>query len=784
MALIDEVKKVCKDLAPHGWSGLLSAHGLDISRNDLGDALNETLAVDRTISGFRDFALEGVRGIEPGVPSQSLLYHALASPNVKTYEQGRALTKFPTPKQIEAVENYVYASTKRTLVDVLDIISGMPHFAIAVFAVEYRPRQQTSHRAHADLCFSRTGVARVGALPPHYVPEMRGYVSLAPGDDPKSFRVRPARYAPFIAVQMKGDVDSFGPARFDLGVATGQSAESDSTTDFWVPLHKLFDGDECFADRSITVDVTAEHTNEKLRRIHQERMGLKTQGFDSGHHTPKIDGPPFRYHEDIAEFSTEVNHGSHLLVPDIHPSFVGEVRDEQGNRIGANVPEVQGGGDFSPTYLIPSSTGARRAPEYVHVRDKILANGNLDHFNEQRNVQDNVDAGGYSAQHYHDFTGDGWVLAECAQIASRVPRSVPAYSLVAAPDFFPLVGQGELMDWWISSAANAFRFSIWWQAFPFSLSDQRTAPNLAINETAMAMFRPEDISVSALISPPLPVGQTNRQITQSEPSGELRHSHMPDYASGYYAPGWDTSFARNNNGDEHLASFGLGSPFPEDAKLCAALSTYWPAAAPDSSRQYATRRPLVAPLTDEEVGLGAAPSWDGNRGGIVVTRDSGTRVVEYTREEYVDYVKNSIDAEFSIATTSKVTFEEYVARLLAMHRAYQAVGEIPPRPDASGTIPNSERERWTRARALWSMISFVPVDQTDPDVVAAASDGHPLGGIIYRIHLYRQNGELNHPNDFRKVHIRIGAEKQLLVDPRPRALVKSAAGKWERVPVI
>lgn len=35
MALIDEVRKVCDRLAPHGWGDLLAQHGLDIGVPDL-----------------------------------------------------------------------------------------------------------------------------------------------------------------------------------------------------------------------------------------------------------------------------------------------------------------------------------------------------------------------------------------------------------------------------------------------------------------------------------------------------------------------------------------------------------------------------------------------------------------------------------------------------------------------------------------------------------------------------------------------------------------------------
>ena len=60
-----------------------------------------------------------------------------------------------------------------------------------------------------------------------------------------------------------------------------------------------------------------------------------------------------------------------------------------------------------------------------------------------------------------------------------------------------------------------------------------------------------------------------------------RHAALPDAAAGIFAPGWDTSGDRvpGAEGQTHLSSYGLGSPFPEDAKLCAALSTFWPAVA-------------------------------------------------------------------------------------------------------------------------------------------------------------------------------------------------------------
>ncbi len=86
MALLDNVKAVCDELAPHGWGDLLKAHGLDIGVpvSGLAAELARPLDVNRTLAGFDDSVITGgkAKGIEPGKPAFSLLYHALASPNV------------------------------------------------------------------------------------------------------------------------------------------------------------------------------------------------------------------------------------------------------------------------------------------------------------------------------------------------------------------------------------------------------------------------------------------------------------------------------------------------------------------------------------------------------------------------------------------------------------------------------------------------------------------------------------------------------------------------------
>ena len=89
MSLMDDVKKVCDRLAPLGWKDLLltvTNNALDISQPTtakLKKALGLPLAtIDRTVSGFEDFHRTANQAITGGRPAHSLLYHALASPDV------------------------------------------------------------------------------------------------------------------------------------------------------------------------------------------------------------------------------------------------------------------------------------------------------------------------------------------------------------------------------------------------------------------------------------------------------------------------------------------------------------------------------------------------------------------------------------------------------------------------------------------------------------------------------------------------------------------------------
>ncbi len=736
MPLINQVKQICDRLALAGWRNLFLQHGLDITARDLKTELTKELTnIDRSVPGFEDFAFEGTRGIEPGLPARSLLYHGFASTNVVKGADGLDLREFPTLAEIEAIENYVFGIEPPSLSDLSNRGRGQL-MAIVVFASEYRPASETVHRKYADMCFSRTGVARVGTAAPVYDARNRGFVPFVEGDD-FAFAVLGSRYSAYIAVQLQGNENVFGPMNF----------RNDQNREFWVPLHKLFDGDECIRGLNLNVSLEANHVNEKLRRLHLE---LQKKGLDTGWSEPDISQPPFIFSEGIAEWSRNPEHGKGMLMPVVHNNLI-EAARYQNKPLTFKVPPNPENG-FSPSLLIQSNGPSRPAPEYVHVRHQVQPDGTIVDLNNLPDVAQKVRQGGYDAQHYLDFTGDGWIDAVVPELATAFPRQVPAYSLVTAPDFYPNCDQRELLEWWQQRVPTSLRDSIWSQP-PLTLSDERLAPNLQLEG---ADFRAEDTTATAIIS--LPSSGSARQMPLGN-AQTMRHNYLPDAAAGVFAPGWDTS-VDNTDDTNHLAAYGLGSPFPEDAKLCAALSAFWPAVAPDAGRSFSRNFATVSPMTDAEI---IDLPWDGVVGPSVVIRNN-QQLVEYTRFDHVDYIENSLNKKFSLSLTGKVDVNEYTNRVIAMTRAYRAAG-----------IGDREKR-------AWGILSFRDVEREERELeVAMKQTGTRLQGNVYRFEFYRRGREIQHDSDFRKVYVEILETVVTFVGAPPRILVQRNNGGFQAV---
>jgi hypothetical protein len=782
MALIDDVRLTCSELAPHGWRELLlgvTGGELDIASGDLAFELSKPLEyIDRRVEGFDDFADEGQRGIEPGIPARSLLLHALASPGVVRLAD-RELGAFPTLKQIEAVENYVYGVEPPTLAELLARRS-LGRIAIVVFATEYRTVLRTPHRRHADLCFSRTGLARVGTAAAHYDPKTRQFEPLV-ADDPFAFRVMPVRYSPYVAIEQPGQKGSF-PARFQPGDADRQ---------FWLPIHKLFDGDECIRGLDLDIDLRAHHQNEKLRRLY---LYLKENGIYAGWEGRDLDNPPFVFTDGIAELCGEEQFGSGLLVPTRHDHLT-EPADYDGKPLSMAIPRNYGSTApsseilsryFSGLYVEPAGPTppkpegqtvipngeSHRAPEILNSRHKVLPDGqevNLNRFPDIRKV---LTQGGYQARHFVDFSGDGWIEASCPHLAVDIPTRVAAYSVVSAPDFFPYCDQSQLMEWW-PHVPRSIRSGLW-AVVPKALSDQRHAPNVRLKG---AGFEIEDQTATAIVC--MTGSDSAKQRPAFEPDTPLLSS-LADAGAGVFNPGWDVTTdsdsAQDGRGNTDtrffLTAYGLGSPFVEDAKICAALGTYWPAVAPDATRTFQPSRdwPTVCPLTDEEIGQVGDMPWDGVPGPRRVSQ-AKSEYVEYTDIDYADYVDNALAGKITAKLTSRVDSREYQSRVLAMAWVYWALGIEFPWHLHNGNPETSYFQKiqtFLQAKAKWSVFSFTKSDsdRRDPRLREAEHESgvELLGDVVYRFEVYRWGRDVQNPKVFWQRWVEVLDEATLYTD--------------------
>ena len=721
MDLLQSITRLCTRLAPGGWHSLLLSHDLDILAVRLDTELLKPLTIDRSLRGFEDFASAGTRAIEAAQPAHSLLYHALASPGVTHDAAGQPLQLFPTPSEIEAVLDYVYGVSPPTLESLQQQAQGCP-LAVAVFASEYRNAADTVHGQHADLCFSRTGIARVGTAPCRYDAQLRSFLPFV-DHDPYGIRIMPVRYNAYIAMQHKGDAPRFGPMDFQTG---------DAELDFWVPLHKLFNGAQCLAGMDLTLDLDNHQVNEKLRHIHLRHSG-------TGWQEPQISQSPFVISDGLAHWATQDDLGLGLLLPQDKPKLVEEA-SYQGQCL---------------SFLMPANTSGM-----VHGRHKLDEEGRFEDLNDREGVAELVKQGGYRALHYHDGTADGWVRAHCQPLDNLLP-SVAAYSVIGAPDFFALCSQRQLLRW--AREEPALPDPNIWHARLEALSNVRYCANLSLQDQP---FSAEDRGVTAIVALPREAQSTsspaNRVATVARPSS------LPDAAAGVFGPGWEVGWVRQRAEDgswlNMLSGYQMASPFTEDVRICAALGSYWPGVAPDSARTFEPRSSLhsIIPLTDAEIGQGGATAWDHQQGPQLIQHD-GRMLVRYHSYEYTDYTQVALDGHFSLQLTGRVTQQEYQDRVLSMHRVYNVLG--------AGS-DNGQRN-------TWPLLAFRRVQRPDPELDTAQQEaGLILNGWVHRYQVYKRGASWTPDSDFKLRYVNIERQVSLLVSASA-ILIKEGSGPWQ-----
>ncbi|MCJ0869719.1 hypothetical protein [Streptomyces sp. AP-93] len=796
-ALADAVADACARLAGRGWRTLLltaTRGALDIGAPDLAAELAKPVPdLDRSVPGFEDFSPAlPARGIEPGIPARSLLYHAFASPHVTTDGRGRTLGAFPGLAEIEAVENYVYGVRPPSLARLREIAGENP-LGVVVFALDYRDATGSVHGRHADLCFSRTGITRMGTTGPHYDARTRQF---AP-QDPKSpfvFRTVPQRFAPYIAMQVTGaDRRSFGPR--DI-------VDGDDERAFWVPVHKLFPGRECVEGLDLSLTLGSHLVNEKLKRMH---LFLREQGYPTEWTGKDLEKFPFTIRDEkIAALLPPQKgaHGSGVLAPRPGPfadraRFEGEwlsfnvsadLVQDPGILYFSSVQLIPGSLETEPTYLEGTAPdNDRRSPEYVNIRHRLHSDGRLENLNLNPDMDTIIREGGYRAQHWVDFAGDGFVSVDCPQLASEIDTFKPAFCSVAPPDFFPHVNQHDLAVWWRTEVPEAIRDALW-AVPPHPLSEFRFAGDITLPKG----FDIYDDTLTAVLGHPAP----GEPLARPLPAGARgRYTGLPDAAAGVTDPGWEVSqgLVYSEPGlplQRYTQAYSLGTPFLEDVKLCAALGSYWPSVAPDATRTFTPLKdapgfaypwPTIVPLTDAEIGmeetdgLGRLP-WDGIRGPEVRTVD-GRQVVAYQDIDRADYI--TTQDRLTAHLTARVDLAETKSRVLAMSAVYWSLGIHDPdfvtRFGARAVI------EILKAKSAWAVVSFTTVDADDTGLAQAqqATGSRLTGTRRYRVRVYRPGTESRDPSDIQKVLVEI-EEDVLAFTDGTAVLLRRGGGPWTR----
>lgn len=787
------VTLLCRRLASLGWRDLLrdvTGGQLDLAADDLERQLLAPLRkIDRTHPGFGDFSLAGTKAVEPGIPDRSLLYHALAAPTVVANRRGEKLKGFPTLAEIETLENFIYGSRKATLEDLAGP-SKPEDLAVVVFALHYRSTPMSVTGRHAQLCFSRTGIARLGTIEPDYDAERRSFSGVDP-ERPFEFRVMPRRFAPYLARRLRGYNGQFGLQDPQAG---------DDAREFWVPVHKLFSGTECISGLSLEVQFNSGMQNDELASFHRSVQG---RGLTTGWTGQDLEEFPFVIKDEkIASLSRNEADGNGLMVPLpdkiireayykgerlTFPYHTSLARFPRNIQISSLFVMPAAAAPLEPGYYLDADQDSpRNAPEYINVRHEVK-DGEVTSLNGRPDLMALVRKGGYDAQHYIDSAGDGWVGVTCKQLEQRgITGNLPAFCLVGLPDFLPSVNQRDLMAWWQTEVPKPMRATLW-TVPPLALSHARIAANVELG----VGFSLYDKTVTAIVAQLEAAPAPGKQEVQ-KPNGPVNYEKvgLPDGSPGLFDPGWDVSIGvRSKNGGteihKYLVGHGLGSPFIEDAKLCAALGAYWPALAPDATRQFEPEKkmggisypwPSIVPQTDEELGMvpagnGKLLPWDGIPGPRRRLIE-GKAHVAYQGMEHVDYIDTV--GTMTAVLTARIGAPEYKARALAMAAVYWSMGI-----QEGNTLAPDNYRKLMQQKSEWAVLSFKAVPPEDAGLreIQAAVKHRFSGQYAFRFEVYRWGKHRVDPADPKIMLVEILEEFTAYSDGR--AVIKKMDDQWK-----
>ena len=747
--LQDSFIKLLRVLKEKKWIEFLNIQfniDLDPDNPDLNLELDKVIPDITKKYGFDDFA--GIRMIEPGRPSMSLLFHALASPRIhpKILSQPFENNQYLDYEQINLLEDYIYSLLKLDI----DDKSLEEEYVFAVFSYEYRTAYKTPDCSpYADFVFSRTGISRIGQHSYNYDRKSRSFVNLPKDANPKEIAVMPAKYGLFLAKITKAhNVNLMSEERYD----TRGFPLHKKSRDFLVPVRKIFENDPLLNGAEIIFYES--HVNEKLARLckFESIENLKDKNTDYDLHLPpfkKINSTNDKGIELTGHNSNMVslskNGSSVLLIPVANDLIRFAKHDNKltffkvppkqkllpfqldssrrytslklqtkpfQNALDAMITE-----GMAKYYKPTRFSAPRNAPLFANIRYKVDCQDlkTTIHLDESYpNFYNVIKDGNYYTAMFEDNICDGFISAQIQGVNSRsiikrmASNIFPAFSLVTAPDFFPYIDSFDLLKF-DQSKDRSFMIG---GTENLSTCRLRANPNLIDPIKKNAAFPKEELflkkgvdlpyTMHAVITQKLvPTNKmydlSTKKFKHPEERDYLSTSYMTDTASFIFAPGWDATYSENEKNQPYLATIGLGSPFPEDMKLCAAANGMWPVASPDSARTYQGSleptptnevTPCAIPLTDFEIGIhenhpmlkeAHAPikscfGWDGEHGPYL-NQYENRFCVEFTDIARTDYVSNVLDRNigFNAERLRELSPQEIINRMEALRKCKLAL---------------------------------------------------------------------------------------------------------------
>jgi len=603
-ALQTKVDRLIDFLREKGWLkyifdlGLLSSDKLDIHELISGIP-PERLSKIKELKGFEDFG--GNKFIEPGYPALSLLYHILANPRVRP--NAIELKNYPELYQLDILEDYIYALKKWDSYKKDYRVATDDELVLAVFAYEYRTAFKTPHHQCADLVFSRTGVGRVGEKEIRYDKGNRCFTNNPTGNDnDKNISVIPARYGVFIAKKTKIKDNLFEAMKMQKERSYNGSADihyikNKNDYDYLIPVRKLFN-DDLLID-SAKINFGEKHESLKIANLFNPIKPQLIRNSDS-------------------LVSTTIMNSSFLIISQ-HDKLIKPVIDPVSKKIlvydgkykrenlyfsslyngkSSVVESIEIYESANHARSLNNYKNPRNLPMYVNVsheleKDSIYYRSRNADFSFEKIIETNEQ---HNIPLFQDNICDGFVSANIEGLNAQnklrfvFNRGVlNAFSIITAPDFFPQVDGFDLQQFDIAPGSGDR--SLFFEGGITSLATCNIPPNPIVYQNTKSELLgvdPKETYSSVISNTPKTKG-LNMFSDPEQEKGYIFSSYLPDLCSSVFAPGWDITFSSmnsNNNEQIFLSTRGLGSPFVEDMKLCAAMNGMWPAASPDASRTF------------------------------------------------------------------------------------------------------------------------------------------------------------------------------------------------------